>query len=310
MGSDPAVSRSNDISLKRMIDVKKHYLNARKGLMGNLLGDDLGALENLYEAILISMELLAGELEMDTGTIDTGTMDVGTIGTATVNAALVEVMAENYRKRYNEGLRGTNSVISLLDHRKEVRSSRTLPSRDRLNHWKGDIEKYLDDISRALFGRSLDSLDYHLIIDDDEMRDILVDAQKFILSSNYKGSIMRSSLAFSISLEKMRQHLNFLMENDELSTHFFSLDSKKTLYYKLQDYFFILLALEVDMKKYQLFIKIVPTTLIDDSGPDGVSVTFSDYIHEKWLTLKWARFCFNFVVETLLHWGSMELSSQ
>jgi hypothetical protein len=68
------------------------------------------------------------------------------------------------------------------------------------------------------------------------------------------------------------------------------------------------MALQVDLSKYKLFEKIIPTVMINDEDREsGVSITISDYLDERWINLKWALYCFNFVTETVLMWESMNL---
>lgn len=305
MDSNNGETDRDVLLLKQMIDVRKHFLNARKCLLGNILGDDLSSLMAMHICVDTALAILEVDLDSDTAHIGAKSSN----DSMEIKWVLDEYILPAYKKRYKRVPGGVESVILLFRHHREVKNTLTMPSRPTLDHLLPGIERFLGDISEDVFGTPLKYLDYHLILKDKEMSGILSETQDFLLKNDHKQSILRSSFAFSISLEKMRQRLNYLLERDELSTHFFSLDTRRTLYFKLQDYSFLLLAMEVNMDKYRLFIKIVPTTLIDESGNEGVSVTFSDYIQEKWLTTKWARFCFNFVMETLLHWESMELSS-
>ena len=118
------------------------------------------------------------------------------------------------------------------------------------------------------------------------------------------------NLCHLISLESIlfgRLLFAYLREREELSTSLFFMDSPTTLYFKLQDYSFILLALGVDLKKYKMYEKIVPTTMISREKDGEVSITISDYVQGEYQTLEWARYCFNFIMETAINWENRKL---
>lgn len=173
--------------------------------------------------------------------------------------------------------------------------------------FKEDLDQLLQITSRELFNIPLKLVDYHLLIENNQIRNIMIKCMDRMVEENYKEAIKKCALAFSISLEEQRQRLNYLMKRKELSTALFFLDSPETLYYKLQDYSFILMALQVDINKYKMFEKIVPTTMISDDEREGISITISDFVPEQWITLDSATYCLNFVSETVIMWENMKL---
>jgi len=327
------VTSRNTYLIKRFIDAKKFYQNAQTNYMGNMICDDLGALENMYQCVrgLLSVimesmnisfkdyfEYLKDEVDAkviialkksvdDKKIIDIDSINFFGISRSKALIILLDTLNNKLEKEYDISLTGYNQILLLFERRYSVRYANSMVHKDDVFKIKEQILVLLKEISDMVFGISYKEMEYHHVISDDQLKETLGECNKLILEEDYKEAIKRSSLAFSISLESQRHRLNYLMENEELNTSLFSLDSERTLYYKLQDYSFILLALQVNLKKYRLFIKIVPTTMIDDNSEEGVSITISDFVHSRWIGLKWARFCYNFVVETILQWESMDL---
>ena len=274
------------------------------------MGDNLGALENQYRAAKTVKEILIEKLNIRTADVLAEKKALCAGGDEGISRMKAEILAiiREYGERYGRTLTELKDVIPLTLLRKEVRSTKVMPAKDVLANFQERMGKLLECVSEDLFRVPLRSMDYHLIIDNEQIRNKLVRSLADINDGEYKKSIKRCALAFSISLEKQRQKLNYLRERHELSTALFFLDSPETLYYKFQDYNFLLMALQVDLKKYKMFEKIIPTVMINDDHESGVSITISDYLDGRWINVKWARYCFNFVTETVLMWESMNLS--
>jgi len=299
------------VALKRFCNSKKFFNNAIRNLQGDLMGDNLGALENQYRAAKTVKEILIHKLNIRTGDVlaEKKKLSKGEDDTVLHMKAEVLAVLKEYGNRYGREPTELKDIISISLLRNEVRSTKIIPAKDVLANFQEGIGKLLEYTSEDLFKVPLRLMDYHLIIDNEQIRNKLVKSLVDIDDGEYKEAIKRCALAFSISLEKQRQRLNYLMERQELSTAMFFLDSPETLYYKFQDYNFILMALQVDLKKYKMFEKIIPTVMINDDSESGVSITISDYLDERWINRRWAMYCFNFVTETVLMWESMDLKN-
>ena len=298
------------IALKKFCNSKKFLGNAARDLRGNLMGDNIGALENQYRAAKAVKEILTDKLNVRTADVLAEKKNLRSGEDDKVLKMKAEVMAiiKEYGDRYGREPNGLKDIIPITLLRKEVQSTKVIPAKDVLANFQEGISRLLEYTSEDVFNIPLRLMDYHLIIDNEQIRNQLVKCLADTYDGNFKEAIKRCALAFSISLEKQRQKLNYLMERQELSTAMFFLDSPETLYYKFQDYNFILMALQVDLNKYKMFEKIIPTVMINDEDREsGVSITISDYLDERWIDMKWALYCFNFVTETVLMWESMNL---
>ena len=296
------------IALKKFCNSKKFLNNTARDLRGNLIGDNLGALENLYRTGKTIKEILSDKLNIQTADILTEKKRLRSVGDDSVSHMKAEILAiiKEYGDRYGREPAGLKNIIPIYLLRKEVQSTKVIPAKEVLTNFQERIAKLLEHTSEDVFKVPLRFMDYHLIIENEQIRNQLVRCLADIDEGEFKEAIKRCALAFSVSLEKQRQKLNYLMERQELSTAMFFLDSPETLYYKFQDYNFILMALQVDLKKYKIFEKIIPTVMINDDDESGVSITISDYLDERWINMKWAFYCFNFVTETVLMWESMD----
>ena len=302
------VSERKRISLKRFCNGKKFYLDGARAMNGPLMGDTLIALENTYRSGDIVREILKERLNITRADIIKIKKEIpGGEGAGGSTKAEIIAIFREYERRFSREPVGLKDMVHLNIIRNEVNNTRNFPTKDVLGNLSERIGKLLHLASEDVFGIRFELMDYHLIVVSDRIRNILIKCLDDIVNGNFKETIRKCALAFSISLEKQRQRLNYLLERQELSTALFFLDSPETLYYKFQDYSFILMALQVDLNKYKSFEKMVPTIMINDSDRDDVSITVSDFVPEKWLTEDSARFCFNFVTETVLLWENMNL---
>lgn len=306
------VSTTKDVFIKRFCNSKKFYLDGTRAVNGPLMGDTLVALENIHRSGNIVIDILKEKLNIQRADVIKAKKEIPEEKDDSIRSMKAEIIAifAEYKRRFKREPPGLKDMAHLAIIRKDVHNTRSFPTKDVLVNLNERIGQLLELTSEDVFGVSFELMDYHLIIGTAKIRNILTKCLDDIINEDFKESIRKSALAFSISLERQRQRLNYLLERRELSTALFFLDSPETLYYKFQDYSFILMALQVDLKKYKSFERMVPTIMINDNDREGVSITVSDYVHEKWLTGDSARFCFNFVTETVLLWENMNLRKQ
>lgn len=296
------------IFAKRFCNAKRFLYNGKRDLRGNFMGDTLGAMEALHRCSRTIINLLEEGLNVDGGLIASAGEGIEEADIY-AHRLKTEIMAIHgrYEQEYGRPPPGIRDIVHLAMLRRDVHATMTIPTRDILLRCKDSLAELLAAVSEDVFGLPLALMDYHLVIKSEQLRNIMTRCIEDIVDEDYRGSVKNATLGFSIALEEQRQQLNYLLEREELSNALFFLDSPETLYYKLQDYSFILMALQVDPGKYRLFEKIVPTTMVSDETDTGVSITISDYVHERWIKPKWARFCFEFVCETVLMWQNMNL---
>ena len=297
------------LALKRFCNCKKYFQNGSRHLADDLMGDSLQALENFYRCAKITRRILEERLNVRPEDISKAREEIHGDENEQIYSLKCEILAifNRFKDKFGKELEGFKSIVQLNMLRREVHGTRSFPAKEILVKFKEDLDRLLQITSRELFRLPLKLVDYHLLIENDQIRKIMIRCVERIVGENYKEAIKKCALAFSISLEDQRQRLNYLLERKELSTALFFLDSPETLYYKLQDYSFILMALQVDINKYKKFEKIVPTTMISDDEREGVSITISDFVPEQWITMESATYCLNFVSETVIMWENMEL---
>ena len=270
--------------------------------------DTLGAMEDLYICAHTVLDILCEVLKVKReDVLETRKELPDEDDTLLLLKAATLAASRIYERRFGKEPPGARDIVPLTMMRRDAHDSLSFPTRELLGRFLENQHQLLDVVSEDVFELPTELVDYHLLIVNNGIRRIMTGCLDDILAGEYTEAIKKSSLAFSISLEEQRQRLNYLMERQELSTAMFFLDSPETLYYKLQDYSFILMALQVDLGKYRQFEKIVPTTMISEDGDRGTSITISDFVHEQWITSKWARYCFSFVCETVLLWQNMDL---
>ena len=299
----------HSLALKRFCNCKKFFQNGSRDLTEYLMGDSLQALENFHRCAKIARRILEERLNIRPEDISQAREELHGDDNEPIYSLKCEILAvfNRFKDKFGKELTGIKSIVQLNMLRREVHETRSFPANEVLMKFKEDLDQLLQITSRELFNIPLKIVDYHLLIENNQIRNIMIKCMDRMVEENYKEAIKKCALAFSISLEEQRQRLNYLMERKELSTALFFLDSPETLYYKLQDYSFILMALQVDINKYKMFEKIVPTTMISDDEREGISITISDFVPEQWITLDSATYCFNFVSETVIMWENMKL---
>ncbi len=201
------------IALKKFCNSKKFYNNAIRDLRGNLMGDNLGALENQYRAAKTVHEILIDKLNIHTSDVLAEKKNLRPGGDDTVSRKKAEVLAiiKEYRDRYVREPTGLKEIISVTLLRKEVQTTKIIPAKDVLTNLQEGIGNLLEYTSEDLFKVPLRLMDYHLIIDNEQIRNQLIKCFRDIDKGEYKEAIKRCALGFSISLEKQRQKLKHPM---------------------------------------------------------------------------------------------------
>jgi len=180
---------------------------------------------------------------------------------------------------------------------------------------KSDIEAFrvnskdfFEDNTPIVFGIDFSEISLIDLIENDEVKQILKDAQNFSSNNNYKESIERLAIAFNVLIsdyEKSKtryrrspfligENSRFIWTPDLNSDHREIVKSLKEIQEIIK-----LLCLDIDCRKYEKFRLLTPIIFRGKEIYDKYN-TFWLNIKERKFNEEQVDFCFNFIIESAL----------
>lgn len=216
-------------------------------------------------------------------------------------------LSNDYEKRYGQKLSMKTQIFTISNITKSFTEHNIIPTKTQVHELVQALSIFIQELTSKVFGLDFQDIDFHLLMDNPQVRRTLKLAIEAFESVDYKEVLKNSSLAFNIALEDQRQKLNFLSEKGILKPEPFMLDKSIDLHFNSKDHEFIHTILGTQQKKLEQFNKIVPTVIITEDDDGGLKIVISDYVDDSVVSKNNARFCIDFILETVLHWESLDL---
>ena len=216
-------------------------------------------------------------------------------------------LSNDYEKRYGQKLSMKTQIFTISNITKSFTEHNIIPTKTQVHELVQALSIFMHELTLKVFGLNFQDIDFHLLMDNPQVRRTLKVAVNAINNGDYKEVLKNSSLAFNIALEDQRHKLNYLSEKGILKPELFMLDKSINLHFNSKDHDFIHTVLGTQQKKLEQFNKIVPTVIITEDDDVGPKIVISDYVDEGAVSKDNAQFCIDFVLETILHWESLDL---
>ena len=216
-------------------------------------------------------------------------------------------LSNDYERRYGQKLSMKTQIFTISNITKSFTEHNVIPTKAQVHELVQALSIFMHELTSKVFGLDFQDIDFHLLMDNPQVRRKLKLAEDAINNGSYKEVLKNSSLAFNIALEDQRHKLNFLSEKGILKPELFMLDKSISLHFDSKDHEFIHTILGTQQKKLEQFNKIVPTVIITEDDDGEPKIVISDFVDEDVVSKDNARFCIDFVFETILHWESLDL---
>lgn len=200
------------------------------------------------------------------------------------------------------------SMIRLNKARVNLKHQGQLINKSDIETFRVNARDFFEDNTPIIFGINFSEISLIDLIENDEVKQILKDAQDFSSNNNYKESIERLAIAFDVLIldyEKSKtryrrspfsigENLSFIWTSDLNSDLEKIVESMKEIQKTIK-----LLCLNIDYRKYSRFHLLTPR-LFRGKEIYGKYNVYWYNVKERKFNKEQVEFCFNFIIESAL----------
>jgi len=310
----------DDITLKRLLFSKRLYLHGVSHSNRNTELDRFLAIHHFDNAVELFLKIIATQENI-----------ISTVRQDFVFKDLWnEVNVKLRQKTPSYTLPLKDQIFNLHETRNLAQHQGDVPSHETVIKYQGYTRDFLIKCFKDIFNIEFDKVYASILVNNQKIRDALVEAEKNIEKNNFKESMKASAKAFAylklkergdFSSEKLRSFTSFgvVDEHDEIRfSHQRFEEFVRELNTKLQERArkinefaealeeeLAILKLGVDYKAFKLFNKISPYAYftLGSSEPHITETKEENYTKEN------ALFCYEFVLELILKLQSLDNES-
>jgi hypothetical protein len=282
--------------IKKLILAKKLLQNSEKLLESDTLEHNMIAVFNLNSALNIILKVLSTQHKIKSiKELKNGSLE-----------KRWALLSEEYKKRYGSELSMKTQIFTLANITQDFIEKNIIPTKIQVQELTQALVVFMREMVLEAFGFEYQDVDFHLLFENSQVQRALKTAGVALENSDYEEVLRQASLAFHVAIEDQRQKLNYLSKNGLLNPEKLMLDKDIELHINSNDQDFLNLVLGTPPKKLEKFKQLVPTVLITEDEKDRAEIVVSDYVDDPAITLENAEFCLNFILETILHWESLD----
>ena len=284
-------------TFKELIIAKKLLLNSEELIKSDTLENTLFAISNLNSALNIFLKLVGTKQKIKTlKELDSISLE-----------KQWSILSDEYERRFTQKLSMKTQIFTLANIIQNFVEHDIIPANAQVKELYQALLVFMQELSKKVFGLDFQDIDFHILIDNPQVRKTLKDTQEAFNKEDFGTVLKNASLTFHIAIEDQRQKINYLSEKGMLKPEPFMLDKSIKLHLDSNDQEFIHMVLRTPPKKLERFNRLVPTILISEDDQKRPEIVISNYVDDSAITKENARFCLNFVLETILHWESIDL---
>jgi hypothetical protein len=287
---DVFMTEIDEVIRKRLIYVKSLYMHGHQHIPYGTEFDRMIAIHHFDNAVELILKCVATQY----GISFKHPLTV-------IFPTLWDNVNEKYEQDQNSELPKKTEMFQLHNIRSDVQhwgiSPFSLEISSRFDVYTLDFIQMLLD---SVFGLKYNELFVSSLINDEEIRKFLTEAEKDLGDEKWKDVVHKVSLAFALAKLKTENKLNIFSPFHELSSLSFTnlreFREIKDGFEKLTDAVKVL-ALNIDYEKYTKFEENTPAVFLPYQGEPQIQETRDlNYTREN------ALFCFDFVLDSILKW--------
>lgn len=283
--------------IKKLIIAKKLFVRSQKLIEKDSLENNLIAIFNLNSALNIVLEVLSEQQSVKSVKQIKG-WDL---------EQQWEILSKEYKKRYSQELSMKTQIFTLNTVIDDFTKFGQVPNSTQVHELGRALGVFIEELIFQVFEIKFSDLDFHYLIDHPQVKNAIKNANKALNNDRFDEVLKETSTAFHIALEEQRQKLNYLSAQDLLKPDLLMLEKSIKLHIDPKDQDFIHLILRTNPKKLERFKQLIPTAVISEDENNRPEIVISDFVDNAVLSYENAEFCLNFVLETILHWESLDL---
>jgi hypothetical protein len=286
-------------TLKELILIKQLISNSKKLALEDSMENNLIAIFNLNSALNIVLNILSSKSKLKTKSIKE-------LRNSPIDMQWSK-LSESYKKRYDHDLSMKTQIFTINNLIVDFTEHGKYPNNTEIIKLSQALTLFIEDTIEHIFGFDFSESDIHLLITNPQVRDNYKRARNLFHSDNYSEGLKLSSITYHLALEDQRQKINYLSEQDLLKPESIMVDSTLKIHIKPQDEDFIHMVLRTDQKKLEKFKQLVPTVVLSEDVSGRSELVVSDFVDQSKISKENAKFCLNFVLDTILMWENLDL---
>ncbi len=284
-------------TIKELIIAKKLLLNSLDLIDSDTLENNLIAISNLNSALNMFLEIIAKRQKIKS---------IKQLDNVSLEKKW-SILSDAYKHQYGQELSMKTQIFTLANITQNFVEYNMIPTKAQVKELCQALFVFMQELVSEMFDLDFQEIDFHLLLDNAQIRRNLKLAFSAFETEKYDEVLKSTSLAFHIAIENQRQKLNYLSEKGILNPELLLLDKSIGIHLDSKDQEFIHLILGTQPTKLERFMQLVPTVLISEDEKGRSEIIVSDFVNQEEISKENADFCLNFVLETILHWESLEL---
>lgn len=284
-------------TIKELIITKKLLLNSNEMINAESLENNLIAIANLNSALNIFLKIVGTQQKIDSlKQLDNLSLE-----------KQWSILSKEYEQRFGQKLSMKTQIFTLSNVIQNFIEHDTIPSNQQVRELYQALMIFLQELTQKIFEMNFHDIDFYLLLDNPQVQRTLKEAHNAFEIGDLKAVLKSCSLVFHMAFEDQRQKINYLSEKGLLKPEPFMLDKSINLHLDIKDQEFIHMILRTPPKKLERFLKMVPSVMITEDEKKRPEIIISDFVDEETMSKENAKFCLDFVLETILQWENLDL---
>jgi len=287
-------------TIKELIIAKKLLENSKNLIKIDSMENNLIAIYNLNSALNIILKILGEQQKIKS---------IKQLKNISLEKQW-DILSQKYKQQYGQDLSMKTQIFTLNNIINNFVDHDMLPINTQVKELYQALSVFIDGVVSQILNLKFGELDFYLLIQNTQVQKTIKRANMAIEAEEYAEVLKSTSAAFQIAIEDQRQKINYLSDQGILKPEPFMLDRSINIHIDAKDREFIHLVLGTPTKSLERFKHLVPTAIITEDGESRPEIVISDFVDVEASTKENAVFCLNFVLETVLHWESLDLVSE
>ena len=284
-------------TIKELIIAKKLLENSKNIIKIDSMENNVIAIYNLNSALNIILKILGEQQKIKS---------IKQLRNISLEKQW-DILSEKYKQQYGQYLSMKTQIFTLNNIINNFVEHDILPINTQVKELYQALNVFIEGLVSQILNLNFAELDFYLLIQNTQVQKTIKRANLALEAEEYAEVLKSTSAALQIAIEDQRQKINYLSDRDMLKPELFMLDKTINIHIDAKDREFIHLVLGTPTKNLERFKHLVPTAIITEDGESRPEIIVSDFVDAEAGTKENAEFCLNFVLETVLHWESLDL---